>query len=38
MTTIAEWSTNYTDDDIVGFNEIIFDTADAFDPNTGVRV
>ena len=35
MTTIQEFSTNYTDDDIVVFNEIIQDTAETFDPLTG---
>ena len=37
MTTIAEFSTNYTDDDTVVFNEIIQDTASgAFDPSTDI--
>ena len=36
MTTIADFSTNYTDDDTVVFNEIIQDTeSGAFDPSTG---
>ena len=35
MTTIQEFSTNYTDDDIVIFNDIIQDTAETFDPSTG---
>ena len=35
MTTIQEFSTNYTDDDIIVFNDIIQDTAETFDPSTG---